>query len=114
MSFHILEDPSNGVTDVFLSHTRLTDIDPAIWQDEEFDWESDSDFELEAIDKEKIFSILHNPVIINKYFDSPEMLYVVAKEKLEISDYYELVHKYITEFCEFVDQDYAIYFKVNS
>ena len=46
MSFHILEDPSNGVTDVFLSHTKLTDIDPDIWQDEKFDWEYSNDFEL--------------------------------------------------------------------
>jgi hypothetical protein len=114
MSFHILEDPSNGVTDVFLSHTKLTDIDADIWQDEEFDWESSNDFELESMNREKVFSILHNPVIINKYFNSHEMLYVVAKEKLEIIDYYELVHKYITEFCEFIDQDYTIYFKVSS
>lgn len=111
MSFHILEDPSNGVTDVFLSHTKLTDIDPDLLQNEELDWEDSEDL---SLNKEKVFSILHNPVIINKYFDSPEMLYVVAKEKLEIMDYYELVHKYITEFCEFLDQDYAIYFKVNS
>ncbi|MEY3471216.1 MAG: hypothetical protein RLZZ223_566, partial [Candidatus Parcubacteria bacterium] len=57
---------------------------------------------------------LHNPVILNKYFDNTEMLYVVAKDKLEITDYYELVQRYINEFCEFLDQDYAIYFKVNS
>lgn len=114
MSFHILEDPSNGVTDVFLAHTKFTDIDPTIWQEEEFDWEDNNDLDLEVVAKEKIFSILHNPVILNKYLDSSEMLYVVAKEKLEINDYYDLVHRYITEFCEFVDQDYAIYFKVNS
>ena len=69
MSFHILEDPSNGVTDVFLSHTKLTDIDPDIWQDEKFDWEYSNDFELEAIDKEKIFSILHNPIALNQELD---------------------------------------------
>lgn len=113
MSFHILEDPSNGITDVFLSHTKFTDIDPLIWQQEDFDWEDSVDFDLDA-KKEKVFSILHNPVIINRYFDSNEMLYVVAKDKLEITDYYELVQKYITEFCEFLDQDYAIYFRVNS
>lgn len=114
MSFHILEDPVSGVTDVFLSHTKLTDIDPIIWQSEEFDWESSLDLDPEAMEKEKIFSILHNPIVINKYFDYPEMLYIITKEKLEISDYYELVHKYVTEFCEFLDKDYAIYFKVNS
>jgi predicted AlkP superfamily phosphohydrolase/phosphomutase len=113
MSFHILEDPSNGITDVFLSHSTLTDIDPMIWQDEDFDWEDNTELSLDTT-KEKIFSILHNPILLSKYFDSPEMLYVVSKNQLEITDYYDLVQRYITEFCEFIDQDYAIYFKVNS
>jgi hypothetical protein len=113
MSFHILEDPSNGITDVFLSHSTLTDIDPIIWQDKDFAWEDNTELNLDTA-KEKIFSILHNPILLNKYCNSPEMLYVVSKDQLEITDYYDLVQRYIAEFCEFVDQDYAIYFKVNS
>jgi hypothetical protein len=112
MSFHILEDTTNGVTDVFLSHTQISDSDPSLLHYEELDWENDN-IEFQSRDVEKLFSILHHPVILNKYFNTNEMLYVVAKEKLEISDYYELVYKYITEFCEFADQDYTIYFKVN-
>ncbi len=112
MSFHVLEDISNGITDVFLAHTKLTDIDPTVWQDEYFDWDENDD--LEAIDKEKIFSILHNPVAFSKNFNYSEMFYVVNKEKLEITDYCELLKKYITESCEFIDQDYAVYLKINS
>ena len=113
MSFHILEDFSNGVTDVFLAHTKLTDIDSDIWQDEYFEFD-DNNFESDIFVKEKIFSILHNPVSISRHFNSSEMLYVVNKDKLEITDYCEMVKKYITEFCEFLDQDYAIYLKVKS
>jgi hypothetical protein len=113
MSFHIFEDISNGITDVFLAHTKLTYIDPAIWQDENFDLEEYNN-ELELVDREKIFSILHNPISLGKNLDISAMLYVVTKNKLEITDYCELVQKYITESCDFIDQDYAVYLKINS
>jgi hypothetical protein len=113
VSFHILEDAMNGITDVFLSHSTLKDISPIVWQDEEFDWENDAEFELDST-SEKVFSILHNPVIMTKHTHASDMLYVIAKDTLEITDYYDLVQRYIAEYCEFIDQDYAIYFKVNS
>jgi hypothetical protein len=113
MSFHILEDIDNGITDVFLAHTKLTEIDTAIWQDKNLDLE-DYKNELEMIDREKIFSILHNPIALNQELDFSKIMYMITTKQLEITDYCELIQKYITESCDFINQDYAVYLKINS
>jgi hypothetical protein len=113
MSFHILEDIDNGITDVFLAHSKLTDIEPTIWQDENLNIE-DYKNELELIDREKIFSILHNPIALNQELDLSKIFYMITTKQLEITDYCELIQKYITESCDFINQDYAVYLKINS
>lgn len=112
VSFHVFEDMSKGISDVFLSHGSLS-LDNQI-PEKEFEWlEQVPEFEFEQY-KQKLFSIIHSPIFAGRYTDTAEMLYVVSKDELDIIDYYTLVQNYMEEFCEFLDQDYTVYFKINS
>ena len=117
VSFHILEHVDGGVADVFLSHGTVSDLELDLWDDElELSLDDESpEFEFERY-KQKLFTVVNNTFVQGRGIgtDSSDLYYVINKDRPEITDYYSMVQRYIQEYCEFIDQDYAIYFKVNS
>lgn len=114
VSFQILEHIEGGVADVFLSHGTLNDQEIESWEDH-MDSLDEQEFPFEYY-KQKLFTIVNNTFLQDKSIGSEghEMYYVCKKDRPEVIDYYMMVQKYMSEFCEFVDQEYAVYFKVNS
>lgn len=113
-SFHVEERQSDGVADVFLTYGVMDDYQFYILE-EDLDDDVEAEFEFES-QRQKLFSVVNNTFSQGRSIRSElsEMYYVIQKDQPDIMDYYFMIQKYITEFCEFIDQDYAIYFKVNT
>lgn len=115
ISFYIVEYIDNGLADVFLSFGNLSPEDFEKWdQDIVLEKYEDKEFDFEK-NKEKLFSIINNRILEGNDIKSEvkEMCYVIRKNNPDLIDYYNVVQNYINEFCEFIDQDYAVYFRVN-
>ncbi len=114
-SFHVEERQSEGVAEVFLTYGVMDDYQFYVLEEEELDWDTEAEFEFES-QRQKLFSVVNSTFSQGRSIGSElsEMYYVIQKDQPDIMDYYFMIQKYITEFCEFIDQDYAIYFKVNT
>lgn len=115
-SFQVEEHQAQGIADVFLSYGVVNDSEFYAFEEGELEFDEQAEFDFEKR-KHKLFSVVNSTfsggrAVRSEVHDS--MYYVIQKEAPDVMDYYLMIQKYINEFCEFIDQDHAIYFKVNT
>jgi hypothetical protein len=103
INFHVIEDKEIGLAEVYISTEVRSQMDP----EREL---SLTDMNMLPENMEQIFAVVNK-----NFFQDKAMQYIfVSKDEVDISDYYELIYKFLQERCDFYDHLSPVQFKVNS
>jgi hypothetical protein len=110
INFHVIEDKEIGLAEVYISTEVRSQMDP----EREL---SLTDMNMLPENMEQIFAVVNKNFFQEVEFSDIDkaMQYIfVSKDEVDISDYYELIYKFLQERCDFYDHLSPVQFKVNS
>jgi hypothetical protein len=110
INFHVIEDKEIGLAEVYIS----SEIRPEFEQNREI---SPTDMNMLPEHMEQIFAVVNKTFFQEvevENLDYSIQYIFISKDEVDISDYYDLIHKFLQERCDFYDNSSPVQFKVNS
>lgn len=110
INFHVIEDKEIGLAEVYISSETKSESDL-------YRQISPTDMNMLPEQMEQVFAVVNKTFFQEVEVESLDhsIQYIfVSKDEVDISDYYDLIHKFLQERCDFYDNTSPIQFKVNS